>query len=76
MSYKRSNPHHAALEQRIERRFRINKNQSDFLDELAAKYDIPASALVRLSLSCLIPKFSNMEVTEEGILNLWDREKF
>ena len=56
--------------------YKITTAQDEQLLNLEKKLHIPASSLVRLALDCFLPKVSNMEVTEEGILNLWNSEKF
>ncbi len=57
-------------------RGRINKTQHERLKILEEKLHIPQSALVRLALSCFLPKLNNYNYTEEAIKNLWNSEKF
>lgn len=56
---------------RIERRIKFNKEDSDWLDEMKARYDIDPSVLVRMAVSFLKPKFSNHGATEESIVKVY-----
>lgn len=76
MSYKSKYTRRVQSEELVEWRGRINKSQKERLVELEYRLNIPVSALVRLAIDCLLPKIENMEITEEGILNVWNSTKF
>jgi len=76
MSYKTKNTRHAEKINLVEWRGRIEEKQKQALIDLEQRLHIPASALVRLAIDCFLPKIENMEVTEEGILTVWNRTKF
>ncbi len=74
MSYKNNMAQKKILH--VTKRYKILKSQDDQLKELEAKLHIPPSAFVRLALECLLPKLSSMNINEDGLLNLWNTDKF
>ena len=76
MSYKRHYTRKVEKEILAEWRGRIKQSQKDQLKDLEDRLHIPQAAIIRIALDCFLPKLSNMEVTETGMLNVWNREKF
>jgi len=60
----------------VRNRYEVLESQHTRLQEISERLNIPQSALVRLAIDCFLPKIENMEVTDEGILTVWNRTKF
>ena len=78
MNYNRKQPEFMAKPaiNYVNERFDITDEQSVRLKDYKERLNIPPSAIVRLALSCFLPKIRSDNFTEEGIKNLWNSNKF
>ena len=67
MFYNEQLPLITAKKKLKERRVKITEDQDKRLIELEEEINIPASALVRMSLDCFLPKLENNGYNKKGI---------